>query len=44
MAVSGFNNLLSSSFEENELYFMSFGVPAKPGVAKDPIEAADIGR
>ena len=29
----------SSSFEGNELYFLSFGVPAKPGIAKDLIEA-----
>ena len=34
----------SSSFEDNELYFLSFGVPAKPGIAKDLIEADDIGR
>ena len=34
----------SSSFEDNELYFKSFGVPAKPGIAKDLIEAYDIGR
>ena len=26
------------------MYFLSFGVPAKPGIAKDPIEADDIGR
>ena len=43
-AVSGFTNPLSSSFEENELYFLSFGVPAKPGIAKDLIEADDMGR
>ena len=43
-AVSGFTNPFSSSFEDNELYFLSFGVPAKPGIAKDPIEADDIGR
>ena len=42
-AVSGFTNPFSSSFEDNELYFLSFGVPAKPGIAKD-IEADDIGR
>ena len=24
-------------------YFLSFGVPAKPGIAKDLIEADDIG-
>ena len=34
----------SSSFEDIELYFLSFGVPAKPGIAKDFIEANDIGR
>ena len=34
----------SSSFEDNELYFLSFGVPAKPGISKDLIEANDIGR
>ena len=34
----------SSSFEDNELYFLSFGVPAKQGIAKDLIEADDIGR
>ena len=38
-AVSGFTNPFSSSFEDNELYFLSFGVPAKPGIAKDFIEA-----
>ena len=43
-AVSGFTYPLSSSFENNELYFLSFGVPAKPGIAKDHIEADDIGR
>ena len=26
------------------LYFLSYGVPAKPGIAKDLIEADDIGR
>ena len=26
------------------LYFLAFGVPAKPGIAKDLIEADDIGR
>ena len=26
------------------LYFLSFGVPAKPGIAKDLIETDDIGR
>ena len=32
-AVSGFFNPFSSSFEDNEVYFLSFGVPAKPGIA-----------
>ena len=43
-AVSGFTNPFSSSFEDNELYFLSFGVPAKPGIAKDLIEPDGIGR
>ena len=43
-AVSCFTNPLSSSFEDTELYFLSFGVPTKPGIAKDLIEADDIGR
>ena len=43
-AVSGSTNPFSSSFEDNELYFLSFGVPAKPGITKDLIEADDIGR
>ena len=43
-AVSGFTNPFSSSFEDNELYHLSFGVPAKQGIAKDLIEADDIGR
>ena len=43
-AVSGFTNPFSSSFEENELYFLSFDVLAKPGIAKELIEADDIGR
>ena len=42
-AVSGFTNSFSSSFEDNELYFLSFGVPAKPGIARDLIEADAIG-
>ena len=33
-AVSGFTNRFSSSFEDNELHFLSFDVPAKPGIAK----------
>ena len=40
-AVSGFTNPFSSSFEDNELYFLSFGVL---GIAKELIEADDIGR
>ena len=43
-ADSGFTNPFSSSFEDIELYFLSFGVPAKPCIAKDLIEADDIGR
>ena len=43
-AVSGFTDPFSSSFEDNEVYFLSFRVPAKPGIAKDLIEADDIGR
>ena len=43
-AVSGFTNSFNSSFEDNGLYFLSFGVPAKPDIAKDLIEANDIGR
>ena len=43
-AVSGFTNPFRSSFEDNELFFLSFGVPAKPVIAKDLIEADDIGR
>ena len=43
-AVSGFTNPFSSSFEGNELYFLSLGVPAKLDIAKDLIEAGDIGR
>ena len=43
-AVSGFTNPFSSSFEDNGVYFLSFGVPAKPDIAKDLIEADDIGR
>ena len=40
----GSTNPFSSNFEDNELYFLSFGVPAKPGIAKDLIEADDIRR
>ena len=43
-AFSGLTNPYSSSFEDNELYFLSFGVPAKPGIAKELIETDDIGR
>ena len=38
------NPCFSSSFEDNEVNFLSFGVPAKPGIANDLIEANDIGR
>ena len=43
-AVSGYTNPYSSSFEDNELYCLSFRVPAKPGIAKDLIEAGAVGR
>ena len=43
-AVSGFTNPFSSSFVDNEVYFLSFGVPAKPSKAKALIEAVDIDR
>ena len=43
-AVSGFTNPFSSSFEDNDLYFLSFGVPAQSGIAKGLIEADDTGR
>ena len=36
--------LFSSSFEDKEVYVLSFGVHAKPGIAKNLIEADDIGR
>ena len=39
---SGFTNPFSSISEDNELYFLSFSVTAKPGIAKDLIEAVDI--
>ena len=41
-AVSGFNPF-SSNFEDNELYFLSFCVLAKLGIAKALIEADYIG-
>ena len=43
-AVTGFTKPFSTSFEDNELYFLSFRVPAKSGIAKYLIEADDIGR
>ena len=43
-AVSGFTNPRSSSVKDNELYFLTMGVPAKPGIPKDLIETGDIGR
>ena len=33
-AVAGFIDPLSSSVEDNELFFLSSGVPAKPDIAK----------
>ena len=43
-AVSSFTNPFSFSFEDNDLYLLSFGVPAKPAIAKYIIEACDVGR
>ena len=43
-AIYGFTNPFNSSFEDNEPVPLSFGVPAKPGIAKGLIEADDIGR
>ena len=43
-AVSGFTNFFSSSFTENELYFLSFGVSAELGIARDLIGADGICR
>ena len=43
-AVSGITNPFSSSFEDTEVYILSFAVPAKSGIAKDLIEADDIDR
>ena len=43
-AVSGLTNPFSSSFEGNELYFLSFGPPAKPCIDKDLIKADAIDR
>ena len=40
----GLHKSFTSSYEDNELYFLSLGVPAKPGIAKELIEADDIGR
>ena len=41
---SRLHQYFKSSFEDNELYILSYGVLAKPGIAKDLIEADDIGR
>ena len=43
-AIFGFTNTFSSSVEDNELYCLSSGVPAKPDIAKDLLDAEDIGR
>ena len=43
-AVSGFTNPLTSSVEDNELYILSFDVPAKSGIVKDLLEAEVCGR
>ena len=42
--MSGFTNTFRYSFEDSELYFLSFGVPAKTGIAKDLNKANGIGR
>ena len=42
--VSCFTNPVSRSAEDNELFFLSLGVPAKPVIAKDLIEADGIRR
>ena len=42
--MSDFTNPFSYSSEDKELFFLSFGVPARPGIAKDLIEANDIDR
>ena len=42
--MSGFTNPFSSSCEDIELYCLSFRVLAKPGIAKDLIEADAIDR
>ena len=38
-AVSGFTNPFSSSFEDNEVYVLSFGVPANMFLKGYPLEA-----
>ena len=43
-AVSGFLNPCSSSVEGKSLYFLSLGVPVKPGIALDHIKANGIDR
>ena len=43
-AVSGFIHPFSSSVEDNGLFFLSSGVPAKPDIAKNLLEAQDISR
>ena len=43
-AVSGFTNLLVLVLKTMNLYFLSFGVPSKSGIAKDLIEADGIAR
>ena len=43
-AISGFTNLFTSSDEDTEQYYLSSSVPAKPDIAKNLLEAQDIGR
>ena len=42
--VSGFSNPFSSRVEDNELFFLSSGVHAKPDIAKNLLEAQNISR
>ena len=42
-AISGFTNPFSSEINPDELFCLSSGVPAKPNVANDLLQAPDIG-
>lgn len=43
-AIVGFTNPFSSSVDANNLYCLSSGVPAKPDIANDLLEAPVIGQ